>query len=556
MIKISILLPVYKVDTHWLRICINSVLDQTYKNWELCIVDDYSNDIEIKNLIIHYAKYEKRIKFFFRNKNGGIANTSNDCFNLATGKFVTRLDHDDKLAINALEELSKVIKKYKDVDLIYTDEDKIDINENRHTPHFKPDWSPEYLETCNYISHLDCYRSSLIKKIGGFKSKFNGAQDYDCALKISEIARRIIHIPKILYHWRTLPNSTATVIDETTKPHAMKNAKKALEEHAKRQKYNCKVKISPFAGAFELEYDIKKKSKVSIIITSKGDPFELEIPRSNKKKVNILENCLDSIYKKTSYKNFEIILVVNEINYQHIKFKFIEKNYKNIQIYSYNKKYNFSQKNNFAVSKSNGEYLVFVNDDIQIIEKNWIQKLLSYCQKRHIGAVGAKLIHYDDTVQHNGVAFSNGRPDHIFFQIPKDQNPYFFCSFVNRNCLAVTAALMMIKKNNFTKVKGFDEVLGNSWNDTDLCLKLVELGKRNLVIGATLAYHFGSMSRTPTDKITKEWSYFYKKWRLYIEDDPYYNNNIFLGNPPNFKIRDKFEKIKLKKFDVSKHKYY
>ena len=220
------------------------------------------------------------------------------------------------------------------------------------------------------------------------------------------------------------------------------------------------------------------------------------------------------------------------------------------------KKYNFSKKNNFAVSKSNGEYLIFLNDDTQIIEKNWIQKLLSYCQKKYVGAVGAKLIHYDHTVQHNGVAFSNRRPDHIFLNIPKDQNPYFFCSFVNRNCLAVTAALMMIKKRNFMKVNGFDEALTNSWNDTDLCLKLVRLGYRNLVIGKTLAYHFGSMSRVVTDQLLKNWGYFDKKWKQYVQDDPYYNNNFFLGNPPNFKIKDKSDEKKLKKFDVSKHKYY
>lgn len=516
---ISIVMPVYNVEEKWLTKCIESVQKQYYTNWELCIADDCSSKSHVKPLLEKMMKKDGRIKVVFREKNGHICEATNSALSIAQGEYVGLLDNDDELAPNALFEVVKLLNKEPELDLIYSDEDKIDKNNQRKDPTFKPDWSPEMLMGTNYICHFGVYRRAIIEKIGGFRKGFEGAQDYDLVLRFTEVTDKIGHISKILYHWRMLETSTA--VNQSSKNYAFEAGKKALNDALERRGLEGIADHAAGLGLYDVKYCIKEKELVSIIIPTR-DGYE------------DIKKCVDSIIEKTKYDNYEIIIADNgttDLRTLEL-FERYKKNEK-ILIERIDIPFNYSRINNIAVNRANGKYLLFLNNDTEVITEDWLDKMVSYAQFDDIGAVGAKLYYPDNTIQHAGVILGlGGAAGHGHHTFPRGDFGYFGRLEINCNYSAVTAACMMVKVSDFEMVSGFNENLTVAFNDVDLCLKLLEKGKRNVWLHGVELYHFESKSRGLENTVEKqkrfseETQYMYDKWGELIEDDPYYNPNL------------------------------
>ncbi|KKR18615.1 MAG: Glycosyl transferase family 2 [candidate division CPR2 bacterium GW2011_GWC1_41_48] len=528
--KISIIVPVYNVDPQWLDKCIESVLKQTYNNWELCIHDDAStNEKTVEDLKRWQAKDDKRIKVSFGKTNMHISGASNEALKLATGEFIALLDNDDELAPNAFLENVLLLNKHKDADFIYSDEDKIGTNGKRYAPFFKPEWSPDLMLSQMYTCHLGVYRKSIIDKIGGFRLGYEGSQDYDLVLRFVEHTTKdkIHHIPKILYHWRTLESSTAASLD--TKSYASVAAKKTLTDYLRRNKVEGMAIDGIKPGTFRVKREIMGQSKVSIII-----PF--------RDQVEVLKRCLKSIEDKTTYSNYEIILVNNQssetatLNY----FTAI-KRMKNIRLINYDKPFNYSAINNSAARHARGDYLILLNNDTEVISGEWIEAMLEHAQRKEVGIVGAKLLYPNNTIQHAGVVMGiGGVAGHVFKYMNPDTDCYFCNANLVRNYSAVTAACLMIRKSVYEEVGGLDEInLTVAFNDVDMCLKVIDSGYLVIYTPYALLYHHESLSRGSDDelrltnpkkfkRVMKERKYMEKKWKRYIERDIYYSPNLSL----------------------------
>ena len=523
--KFSIVVPVYNTKKVYLNEFIESVRNQYYPNWELCIADDFSDKSYIKPFLKKYTNKDKRIKTIFRERSGHISKCTNSALSLSTGEYICLMDHDDLIPQNALFEFAKKLNEDPKIDMIYSDEDKIDINYYRYEPFFKPSWSPETLEGCMYTAHFACYRTPIVKTLGGFRSGFDGAQDYDFVLRFTEKTDKIVHIPKILYHWRAIPGSTAQSMDQ--KNYVLDSAVKALKERVQRMNGEGIVKIGDYAGSFQTYYKLKGKPLISIIIPTAGYSKEIR-----SKKVNLLENVISSIYKKTNYRNFEIIVVDNN-DLSEKTLDFLKE--KNCKLTHFKGDFNIAKKMNLGANHASGEYLLFMNDDIEIINEEWMENLIQICQRRNIGAVGAKLIYENETLQHVGVSFhKSGLPDHIRRGYDRNEPGHFFSSTANRNYLAVSGAVLITKKNDFLEVNGFEENFPINYNDIDYCLKLQKINKRVVFCASAKLYHFESTSREAyVDK--KEIELFLHKWRDVTLDDPFYNVNLH-KDPPDFLI--------------------
>lgn len=530
---ISIVMPVYNVEEKWLRQCIDSVLNQIYPYWELCIADDASTDMNTKKVLVDYQKLDNRIKVIFREKNGHISEATNTALTLAQGEFVALLDNDDELPPHALYEIVKVLNENSELDLIYSDEDKIDENGNRSDPAFKPDWSPDLLLGTNYISHLGVYRKSILDEIGGFRKGYEGSQDYDLVLRFTEktIANRIKHIPKILYHWRMLPTSTA--VDQSSKNYAFEAGLKALQETIIRRKINGHATHGLANGLYDLYYDIDKEGLVSIIIPTKNGYKDVK-------------RCISSIIEKTTYQNYEIILADNGSNDPRMK-----ELYKQFKVQLQEKfivefidiPFNFSRINNIAAKKAKGKYLLFLNNDTEVIAENWLTLMVSFAQQTRIGCVGAKLLYPNNTIQHAGVILGlGGIAGHSHYGYPHGDLGYFGRLAINVNYSAVTAACLLVKKVDFDIVNGFEETFTVAFNDVDLCLKIQSLGKNNVWLHEAELYHFESQTRGYDDKGKKKKRFeqekmmMEEKWHILIENDPFYNPNL-TRDIPNFSLR-------------------
>lgn len=530
--KISIILPVYNTDEKWLRECIESVLSQVYTNWELCIADDHSTRSQVQRILSEYAQKDTRIKVVYREKNGHISEASNSALEIATGDYVALLDHDDTLASFALYRIADLINKNVDAEFIYSDEDKINKAGRRSKPFFKPDWSPDTLLSQNYVCHLSVIKSSLIKKAGGFRVGFEGAQDYDLALRCTELTNEIYHIPEILYHWRMIENSTAE--NPQAKLYAFDAGKNSIEAALVRRNINGTVSMGKNLGTYGVLYKIAGKPKVSIIIPTKDHAKDLEI-------------CIESIINKTDYSNYEIIVVDNgseEIQTFELFEKYARVFGEAFKIVTLDIPFNYSKLNNEAVKLSTGEFLVLMNNDIQVITENWIEKMLGFAQQQHIGAVGAKLYYNDSTIQHAGVVIGVGGVaghSHKYFNA---KNPgYFSRLMIDSNYAAVTAACLMVEKEKYLDVDGLNSInLAVAFNDVDFCLKLLEKGYYNICLSSVECYHHESKSRGVDDtkekkrRFDKEISYMKEKWKIYIAHDPYYNPNLTLEKE-DFSIR-------------------
>ena len=521
--KISILMPVYNVEQNWLEKCIQSVQNQFYPNWELCMADDCSTDESVRPTLEKYAQSDERIKVVFRSENGHISRATNSALEIATGEFVALLDNDDELAPIAFYEVVKALNENPELDLIYSDEDKIDMQGNRFDPAFKPDWSPDLLLGTNYISHLGVYRRSIMNEIGGFRPGFEGSQDYDLVLRFTEktTAQRIHHIPKVLYYWRILPTSTAA--DQSTKGYAFEAGLKAVQEALVRRGIKGTAHHAAGNGLYDVEYEVLSTDLVSIIIPTR-DGYDDML------------RCLNSIVAKTSYPNYEIIVADNgstDERMEKLYAKFKGQLGERFRVESIDIPFNYSRINNLAAQKAKGKYLLFLNNDTEVITPGWITKMVSFAQFERIGMVGAKLYYPNQTIQHAGVIVGlGGAAGHCHHTYPKGDFGYFGKLEINVNYLAVTAACCMIRKADFEQLGGFEEKLTVAFNDVDLCLREYEAGHDNVWLHGVELYHYESQTRgyenTPEKKarFDRETKFMEDRWGKYIANDPFYNPNL------------------------------
>lgn len=526
--KISIITPVYNVDNIWLEKAITSVINQIYENWELCLVDDASTKPYILDTLEKYQKRDNRIKIKILTENQGISGASNEALALARGKFVGFLDHDDELSVNALFEMVKLLNEHPDADMIYSDEDHIDSKNRLTDPYFKPDWSPDLFLSSMYTCHFSVYRRKIIEEIGGFRKGFEGSQDYDLVLRLTERTDRIYHIPCILYHWRKIRGSTADRYE--AKAYANPGAVRALEEALKRRNIKGEVLAGRFPGLFRIKRKIIGNPGVSIIIPTKDH-------------IDLLRRCIDSIRRRTLYDNYEIIIIDNNSKEQHTReyLASISKMH-NISILKYDNSFNFSAINNYAAKYSYTEYLLFLNNDTEVISPEWISAMLEHAQRKEVGVVGCKLLYPDNTIQHTGIILGIsgekavlGIAGHSHKRFLNGAHGHFNRPHSIQNISAVTGACMMIRKEVFDEVGGFDEKLSFAFNDVDLCLKIREKGHLIVYTPYAELYHYESKSRgyenTP-EKIKRfsgEFKYMREKWGKTIDKgDPYYNPNLSL----------------------------
>jgi GT2 family glycosyltransferase len=526
--KISIVVPTYNTPLKFLSEMIKSVVDQTYPNWELCIADGASTQGHVKFALSAFKRRDPRIKVKFLKKNGGTACNTNVAIALSSGEYIAFLDHDDILPASSLYEIVKTINEYPDADFIYSDEDKITGHgKRRFDPYFKPDWSPDLLRSCNYIGHVVVLKRDLLHKTGNLRIGYEGSQDYDLVLRASEKAQKIVHISKILYHWRTHKKSTAQNPEQ--KLYIYESARKALLDHLKRKGIVGNVDILPLLGQYKITYKSSEIPFVSIIIQTQNN-------------YHMLKDCIDSILQKTTYKQKELIIIdigscdKNIINY----YKHLKKPISHIKVLSWDKAYNYAAVNNFAAQITDGEVLLFLNNNTRVINNDWLDRMIDHVVRKEIGAVGSKLYYPNGTVQHAGLI--NGREGiavHLHKYFSKGSFGYFGRLKAVQNVSAVSGACLMVRREVFTEVGGFDKRLSCAFNDVDLCFKIREKGY--LIIWTPYAelynhdYKTGGYENILTKRLLlkTETDLFWKKWNhILIKGDPYYNRNL------NFKKGD------------------
>ena len=521
---ISVLLPTYNSNLKWLRRAIESVRKQIYPNWELCIADDASTDTNVWPAIQKFARRDRRIKILRRDKNGGIAAASNDALSLATGNFIAMLDHDDELAPTAFYHVALELNRDPHLRFLYSDEDKLDRFGRRCDPHFKPDWSPDLFLSQNYTSHLSVYDSQLIRKIGGFRAGFEGAQDYDLTLRcIEQInASQIRHIPRLLYHWRADDSSTASFAD--AKPYARESALRAVQEHLDRKGIPASVK--PTRTIYQrVKYKLPAEPPlVSIIIPTRD-------------RVALLRTCVQGILDKTDYPNYEIIILDNESSEAETQ-QYLASLGTNdrVAVHAINGAFNYSRLNNRGVEIARGTFVALLNNDIEVINGSWLAELVGQALRPDVGAVGALLRYPDGTIQHGGVILgAGGIAGHAHSGI-REEDGYFSRPHLIQNLSAVTAACILIKRSVYLEVGGFDEAnLPVAFNDVDFCLRLRQAGFQIVWTPHAELYHHESASRGLEDTIAKqtrflaETEYMRAKWGSELEADPFYNPNLSLG---------------------------
>lgn len=520
--KISILVPVYNTPETFLRQMIESVQKQTYGNWELCIANANPANEQVKVILKEYTANDARVKVTDVPENEGIAQNTNKALEIADGTFIGLLDHDDVLAENALYEVVKELNKAVDTDVIYTDEDKVSTAMDEYfSPNFKPDFNLDMLRSNNYFCHFFVAKKELIETVGGFRGEYNGAQDYDLFLRCIEKAERIAHIPKILYHWRVHQESTAD--NPLSKMYAYDAGQKAIEQHLKRCGVTAEVSKTENLGFYRVKYQQEGSPLVSILIP-------------NKDQKDALDQCLKSIEARTDYENYEIIIIENNSTEQETFEYYKQIKNPKIRVIEWKDEFNYSAINNFGVRHAKGEYLLFLNNDIEVINSDWLGEMLSNCQREEVGAVGAKLYYPDNTVQHAGVIVGiGGVAGSVFVGLKRGYTGYMHRASIQQNLSAVTAACMMVKKSVFEEVGGFEEELKVAFNDIDFCLKIREKGHLIVYDPYVELYHYESKTRgaeDTTEKIRRfqsEIEYMRSHWSSILKNgDPAYNPNLSL----------------------------
>ncbi len=517
---ISFVIPVYNVSRELLSECLDSILNQTYKNIEICLADDCSKNEETIETLKEYENKDERIKVVYRKENGHISRASNSALELATGEYVAMMDNDDTIPEHAVYELVKVLNEDKTIDLIYTDEDKLDEKGLRCHPHMKSDFAPDTLMSLNYFCHFTLLRTSILREIGGWKPGYEGAQDWDLFLRFTERTKKIYHLPKILYHWRMAPGSTSLNIEN--KDYVDAASRRLLSDALNRRGVEGIVHLHPRMPHYWIEYLYKKEPKISIIIPTKDY-------------ASTLRNCLESIYNKTAYTNYEVIVVDNRSEKQETFDLFDEygKKHKNFKVLKADMEFNYSKINNLAVKEAKGDFVLLLNNDIEVISEKWLSLMVGYAMQSHIGAVGTKLIFPDKTIQHGGIVLGvSGVACHSFLFDPLDSIGFFCRLLVPYNYSAVTGACLMINKKKYEEVNGLNEDLKVAFNDIDFCLKLQKAGYYNVLVPMVELYHYESKSRgyelssEKKKRFEKEKKYILDNWSDVIKNDPMYNENL------------------------------
>lgn len=522
---ISVVVPAYHTPEVFLREMVDSLRNQSYPNWELCIANASPEDQEMGSILKEYTDQDSRIRVKELAENLGIAENTNVAFGLATGEFVGLLDHDDLLAPDALYEIVKLLNEDESYDVVYTDEDKVTTDLSEHfQPHLKPGFNLDLLRSNNYICHFFVVRRTLVEKTGGFRKEFDGAQDYDFIFRCMEGARKIGHVPRILYHWRTHKASTAD--NPASKMYAFEAGKKAIEGNLARSGIKgAVVRHTPDYGFYDVTYPLQGEPLISIIIP-------------NKDHRDTLKQCLDSVIGLSTYKNYEILIVENNSEQQET-FTYYEEleQSENIRVLTWTGEFNYSAINNFAVKEAKGDYLLFLNNDIQVITPGWMEAMLSNCQRPEVGIVGGKLYYPDDTIQHAGIIMGiGGIAGHAFLGMKRSRTGYLHKASLQMDYSAVTAACMMMKHEVFLKIGGFEEKLTVAFNDVDLCLRTGQEGYLVVYNPHVEMYHYESKSRGTEDSKEKvrrfqsEIEFMRSRWiGLLKEGDPYYNKNLTLS---------------------------
>ncbi len=524
---ISIIMPVYNPDPLELTAAIESVLAQSYGNWELCAVDDCSSETEPKKILHTFARQDSRIKVAFQNQRGGISTACNAGLRMAAGEYICFLDHDDTFAPHALAYVCETLDRNPNADLLYSDEDKIDRQGTRFEPFFKPDWSPDLLLSENYICHLLILRKDLIQNIGEFQSDCDGSQDYDLILRAAEQASRIEHIPQVLYHWRAGVASTASALDN--KQYALDAAQKALQRHCDRVGNQVTVETGAVAGRWRARYPIPAGTRVSIIIPSGGN-------------TDVLRTNLKSLFGKTTYREYEVVVVDNS-KHNAIN-SFVSRFASGPQTLRYidwrNKAFNYSAINNAAARECQSPVLLFLNDDTCVIAPDWLESMLELAVRPEVGAVGAKLLYPNGKIQHAGVIMGlHDNCGHAFNGLDGAKSHYFDLSEVIRNVSAVTGACLMTRASVFREVGGFDESdFPIAFNDVDLCLKIGSLGYRILYTPHAVLSHHEAFSKNSSEfrPRPEEVARMRLKWEKVIAADPYYSPNL-TRNDEDYSLR-------------------
>ncbi len=517
---ISILLPVYETRERWLRNCLDSVLGQAYPHWELCIADDASPSRYVRRVLEEYAGRDQRIHVKFRDSNGHISEATNSALALATGEYVALLDHDDELRPHSLFEMVLALNANPHWRLVYSDEDKIDEKGVRFAPYFKPDWNYELFLSQNCISHLGLFHTALVREVGGFRKGFEGAQDWDLALRCVERLEpaEIGHVPKVLYHWRAIAGSTALGVDQ--KDYAGVAGWRAVSEHLERTGQPARIEINPF-GHLNVYRTLESSPRVSLIIPTRD-------------KVDLLRMCVQSILRKTDYPDYEILVIDNQ-SQEPATFEYFSelRSEPRVRVLHYDSPFNYSKINNYAVARATGAIIGLVNNDIEVITPEWMTILVSQAVRPEIGAVGAMLYYPNDTIQHAGVVLGMGSvAGHAYTGLPAGSNGQSGRALLAQEMSAVTAACLFVRKDIFDQVGGLDESLTVAFNDVDFCVRVLAAGYRNMWTPYAMLYHHESASRgyedTP-EKIARfdsEIKIMLSRWGDSLLADPSYNPNL------------------------------
>lgn len=520
---ISVLVPTYNTPETWLRRCLDSVLAQVWPRWELCIADDASPDPQVLAVLEEYAGADARIRVTRREANGHISAASNTALDMAKGDFVALLDHDDELRPHALLEMVEAIVRQPDLGLLYSDEDKLDADDQRYDPYFKPDWNPDLLLSQNYVCHLSVIRTDLVREVGGFRIGFEGSQDHDLILRCVERLRdgQIHHVPKVLYHWRAIEGSTA--LSRDAKDYASSAGVRAVDEHLRRIGSGAHVEELSH-GHFRVRWPLPDPApKVSLVIPTR-DRFEL------------LHTCVESLLATTTYANFELVVVDNQSS-EADALAYLDElgSRERVRVLRYDAPFNYSAINNWAVRQCDGELVGLVNNDIEVIAPDWLSEMASHALRAEVGAVGAMLYYPDDTIQHAGVvAGVYGVAGHIYAGMPRGYHGHGARAWVAQELSAVTGACLLVRRRVFEEVGGLDERLQVAFNDIDFCLRLREHGYHNVWTPFAELYHHESASRGSEDTEEKkarfagEIQFMKDRWVTVLQNDPAYNPNLSL----------------------------
>ncbi|MBF09329.1 MAG: glycosyl transferase family 2 [Cobetia sp.] len=522
---ISILVPVYRPEPGHFRACIESVLAQSYRNLELCLVDDASGDEALTEVLEEYRLRDDRVRVAVHERNQHISHTSNTALEMASGDFIALLDHDDVLAPQALYFMAQAINKAPEAMVFYSDEDKLDEKGRRHDPHFKSGWNPDLLLSQNYLSHLGVYSTSLVRQSGGFRAGYEGSQDHDLALRVTRdlSASQIVHIPRVLYHWRAGEGSTA--LDSGAKDYTSQAGLKAVRDYVAQASLPASVTLGSLPNTYRVTWPVRGRPLVSLIVPTRDG-------------VDILKPCVEALLERTTYTHFELLILDNQSTCEKTLtfMQEVSQRDSRVRVLQWNHPFNYSAINNFGVSESRGEIIGLINNDIEPINADWLDEMVGQVQREEIGCVGAKLYYPNNTVQHAGVILGiGGVAGHAHKYFHRTESGYFSRLMLTQNLSAVTAACLLVRREVFEAVGGLNEAhLAVAFNDVDFCLKVREAGYRNLWTPLAELYHHESVSRGQDDnpekqaRAQREVSYMLETWGEQLTTDPYYNPNLTL----------------------------